>query len=159
MNETLSSLFDDQQWQALNAALSGARECFERDGHCLEVVLTPEVATVVGVAGWNRKLIDDLIAQLSKEGFTIHIAEAWMTHPRRVPESGEYLRPRDDPERREYVGVRVFDKEGKRTVFIRAEITRSPGEKPTLGKWEVLGDTDQGCTAERIRHRSTDHET
>lgn len=140
--ETLRSRLTEQEWLLMEPSLKAARECFERDGKCYEVLVVPEKAIVIGRGEMPQGAFHHLVEEMGKQTMAIHVCEVWFTTKNRLPPDGRFLRARDDPERKEAVGVRVILSGGKRIIMIAAEIRSPVGGDRFLAEWKVEADSD-----------------
>lgn len=143
--DTMPTL-DENARKLVDCALVGARDCFDRDGEALGVILVlpeqgePQVYPATHSNDEEkRKCWDFLREQKANNPHVVLISEVWMSRCGKDginPDGSAKVRPMNDPNRFEQVMVTLYS--GPRTVMFCAEITRNPDK---LGEWVTFYDS------------------
>lgn len=146
IEDTLNTLGPNAR-KLVKVALETARQCFNESGEAKPVILTlpergqPQVYDACHANDDEKAVVWSFLRMLRTVNPTVVLVnEAWMSHHKKgdaLPGEEGYVRPKDDPQREEYVMVNVYD--GARMLSFKAQITRHPDH---LAEWVCYYDSD-----------------
>lgn len=155
------------EYMALNTGVAAAEAVFERTGEIRAGLLIfdnptdPTALAIVDLKGASKADTGTMIHHIEQECPLVFIAEAWFSHYEKAaspellkaittdPKSAVYVRPMDDPQRREAVIARLHHK--GRVIMASAEIIRS-GESVKLLPFKFTDNAAKGCSSHGIEH-------